>query len=85
VLALALGCAVALGSLAAPLVGGGDRSGLRLAGERSVVVESGDTVWSIAGEVAGPGQDVRTVVDAIEELNDLQGSVVVPGQVLELP
>jgi hypothetical protein len=25
------------------------------------------------------------VVDAIEELNDLEGSVVVPGQVLELP
>jgi Tfp pilus assembly protein FimV len=69
----------------APLVGGGDRGGLRLAGERSVVVEPGDTVWSIAGEVAGPGQDVRTVVDAIEELNDLEGSVVVPGQVLELP
>ncbi len=63
----------------------GGRGGLRLAGERSVVVEPGDTVWSIAGEVAGPGQDVRTVVDAIEELNDLDGSVVVPGQVLELP
>jgi hypothetical protein len=85
VLALALGGAVALGSVVAPLVGGGGVSGLRLAGERSVVVESGDTVWSIAGEVAGPDQDVRTVVDAIEELNDLEGSVVVPGQVLELP
>ncbi|SDX52177.1 LysM domain-containing protein [Geodermatophilus africanus] len=85
VLALALGGAVALGSVVAPILGGGGQDGLRLAGERSVVVEPGDTVWSIAGEVAGPGQDVRTVVDAIEELNDLEGSVVVPGQVLELP
>ncbi|MGY1733264.1 LysM peptidoglycan-binding domain-containing protein [Geodermatophilus sp. SYSU D01045] len=59
--------------------------GLRLAGESSVVVESGDTVWSIAAEVAGPGQDVRAVVDAIEELNDLEAAVVVPGQVLRLP
>ena len=84
VLALALGGALALGSVAS-FVGGGDQGGLRLAGERSVVVQPGDTVWSIAGEVAGPGQDVRTVVDAIEELNDLEGSVVVPGQVLELP
>jgi Tfp pilus assembly protein FimV len=84
VLALVLGGAVALGSVVAPLGGGGD-SGLRLAGERSVVVEPGDTVWSIAGEVAGTDHDVRTVVDAIEELNDLEGSVVVPGQVLELP
>ena len=59
--------------------------GLHLAGESSVVVEQGDTVWSIAGEVAGPGQDVRAVVDAIQELNDLEGSALVVGQVLRLP
>ncbi|MGY1671747.1 LysM peptidoglycan-binding domain-containing protein [Geodermatophilus sp. SYSU D00710] len=59
--------------------------GLRLAGESSVVVQPGDTVWSIAGEVAGPEQDVRVVVDAIEELNDLEDSAVVAGQVLRLP
>jgi nucleoid-associated protein YgaU len=59
--------------------------GLQLVGESSVVVEPGDTVWSIAGEVAGDGRDVRTVVHAIEELNDLEGSVVVAGQVLRLP
>ena len=58
---------------------------LRLAGGSSVVVESGDTVWSIAAEVAGPDEDVRVVVDAIEALNDLDRAVVVPGQILELP
>ncbi len=84
-LVLAFGGAVALGSLVAPLVEGAGDGGLQLAGERSVVVEPGDTVWSIAGEVAGADQDVRTVVDAIEELNDLEGSALVPGQVLELP
>ena len=84
VLALALCGAGALGGWMAPYVGGGD-GGLRLAGGSSVVVESGDTVWSIAGEVAGNEQDVRVVVDAIEELNDLEGSAVVPGQVLQLP
>ena len=68
-----------------PLVQGADGGELQLAGERSVVVEPGDTVWSIAGEVAGADQDVRTVVDAIEELNDLEGSALVPGQVLALP
>ena len=67
------------------LGGAGGDGGLRLAGESSVVVEPGDTVWSIAGEVAGNEQDVRVVVDAIEELNHLEGSVVVPGQVLQLP
>jgi LysM domain-containing protein len=84
-LALALGGAVALGWLVAPLAAGSDDGGLQLAGEGSVVVEPGDTVWSIAGDVAGADQDVRTVVDAIEELNDLEGSALVPGQVLELP
>ncbi|MEX5719046.1 LysM peptidoglycan-binding domain-containing protein [Geodermatophilus maliterrae] len=82
--ALTLGGAVALGSWISPLLPGGD-GGLRLAGESSVVVEPGDTVWSIAGELAGDGQDVRVVVDAIEELNDLEDSAVVPGQVLQLP
>ncbi len=59
--------------------------GLRLAGESSVVVEQGDTVWSIADRVTGPDEDVRAVVDAIVVLNDLEGSVVVPGQVLQVP
>ncbi|PRY48747.1 LysM domain-containing protein [Geodermatophilus tzadiensis] len=84
VLALALGGALVLGSVVAPWVTGGE-AGLRLAGESSVVVRPGDTVWSIAGEVAGGEQDVRVVVDAIEELNDLEGAGVVPGQVLRLP
>jgi hypothetical protein len=59
--------------------------GLRLAGDSGVVVERGDTVWSIADRLTGPDQDVRAVVDAIEVLNDLEGAVVVPGQVLRLP
>ena len=85
VTALALGGAVALGAWLAPIVGGDGTGDLRLAGGSSVVVQEGDTVWSIAGELAGSEQDVRVVVDAIEELNDLEGSVVVPGRVLELP
>ncbi|WP_409331439.1 LysM peptidoglycan-binding domain-containing protein [Trujillonella humicola] len=63
----------------------GSGSGLELAGGSSVVVAPGDTVWSIAAAVADPGEDVRAVVDAIERLNDLEGAVVVPGQVLEVP
>ncbi|RBY85180.1 LysM peptidoglycan-binding domain-containing protein [Blastococcus sp. TF02A-26] len=65
------------------LLGGGEE--LELAGGSSVVVRPGDTVWSIATTVADDGEDVRAVVDAIGRLNDLEGSAVVPGQVLELP
>lgn len=81
VMSLALG--VALGSWIAPLVAGND-GGLQLAGESSVVVRPGDTLWSIASAVEGDG-DVRALVDEIQELNDLRGSVLVPGQTLLLP
>jgi nucleoid-associated protein YgaU len=81
VLTLALG--VAMGSWLGPLLAGGDGD-LRLAGVQSVVVQPGDTLWSIAADAAGTA-DVRAVVDRIQELNGLQGTVLMPGQVLELP
>jgi nucleoid-associated protein YgaU len=80
---LAMAAAVALGSWLGPLVDGGG-SELRLAAESSVVVRSGDTLWSIASLVA-EGADVRTVVDRIQELNGLEGTEIQPGQTLLLP
>jgi len=80
---LTLAAGVALGSWLGPLLAGGGDD-LRLAGVQSVVVQPGDTLWSIAAEVAGSG-DVRDVVDRIQELNGIQGAVLIPGQVLELP
>jgi hypothetical protein len=81
VLTLALG--VAIGSWLGPLLAGGGDD-LQLAGVQSVVVQPGDTLWSIASGVAGTA-DVREVVDRIQQLNDLRGTVLIPGQVLELP
>jgi nucleoid-associated protein YgaU len=81
VLTLALG--LAIGSWLGPLLAGGDGD-MRLAGVQSVVVQPGDTLWSIAGDAAGTA-DIREVVDRIQELNGLQTTVLVPGQVLELP
>jgi len=81
-----LGLAVGVGAaaLAGASFGGGPGDGLHLAGQSSVVVRSGDTLWSIASSIAA-GQDVRTVVDRIQELNGLRGSDLAPGQVLRLP
>ena len=76
---------VALGSWVGSAVAGGDEGGLRLAGESSVIVHPGDTLWSIAAAVAGEGDDVRAVIADIRELNELPDAVVVPGQVLVLP
>ncbi|MCW2699664.1 MAG: Peptidoglycan-binding lysin domain protein [Blastococcus sp.] len=80
---LALASGVALGSWLGPLVGGAGE--LRLAGESSVVVQSGDTLWSIATFLAGPGDDVRAVVDEIQRTNGLRSADLAPGQVLQLP
>jgi nucleoid-associated protein YgaU len=84
-LVLGLTVGVALGSWVGSVVAGGEESGLRLAGESSVVVHPGDTLWSIAAAVTGEGGDVRAVVADIRELNELPDAVVVPGQVLVLP
>jgi nucleoid-associated protein YgaU len=80
---LTLSAGVAIGSWLGPLIAGAGGD-LRLAGVQSVVVQPGDTLWSIAADVAGTG-DVREVVDRIQELNGIHNSVLIPGQVLELP
>ena len=80
---LALAVAVGVGSWLGPLLGndGGD---LRLAGVSTVVVQPGDTLWSIASSLGGDG-DVRALVDEIQQLNDLAGADLLPGQTLQLP
>ncbi|MEJ5945094.1 LysM peptidoglycan-binding domain-containing protein [Pseudokineococcus basanitobsidens] len=50
-----------------------------------VVVLPGDTLWSLADEVAAPGEDVRDVVLEIEELNGLTSADVAVGDRLLVP
>ena len=80
---MALAAGVALGSWLGPLLAGGNGD-LRLAGGSSVVVQPGDTLWSIATSLDDDG-DVRALVDDLQRLNDLEGAELVPGQVLQLP
>jgi nucleoid-associated protein YgaU len=75
---------VGLASLAGTVLGGADARPLHLAGQSSVVVRPGDTLWSVASSVAGNG-DVRVVVARVREANGLHGSDLRPGQVLVLP
>jgi LysM repeat protein len=49
----------------------------------AVVVQPGDTLWSIARAVA-PHQDPRVVVDRLVERNGIRASALVPGQVLRI-
>jgi len=83
-LVLALAAGVALGSWLSAFFGSDGGGDLRLAGVTSVVVQPGDTLWSIAAPAAGDG-DVRAEVAAIRRLNGLSSARLVPGQTLQLP
>jgi hypothetical protein len=48
------------------------------------VVQSGDTLWSIAGDCA-PRRDRAATIEDIRELNGLEGYTVHAGQRLTLP
>ena len=50
----------------------------------TVVVEPGDTLWSIAA-ARYPGDDVRIRVQDIEQANGLAGPTIDVGQTLKLP
>jgi nucleoid-associated protein YgaU len=50
----------------------------------TVVVQPGDTLWSIAA-ARYPGDDVRIRVQDIEQANGLAGPAIEVGQTLKLP
>jgi nucleoid-associated protein YgaU len=54
------------------------------AADSTVVVQQGDTLWSIA-TAHYPGDDVRERVQDIEAANGLQGPQIEAGETLRLP
>jgi nucleoid-associated protein YgaU len=52
--------------------------------ESTVVVQPGDTLWSIAS-AHYPGDDVRVRIEDIEHANGLAGPTIEVGQELRLP
>jgi hypothetical protein len=79
-LALLLFAAFSLGRTGAE----GSTSAEPVAETRTTVVLPGDTLWSVAQELA-PGRDPRPVVEQIRRLNDLPGAGLRAGQLLVLP
>jgi hypothetical protein len=76
----AVGVAVGL----ATIFGGGTGVASRRGAPRAVVVRAGETLWDLARAHAPQGLDPRAFVDAVIELNGLQG-IPQAGQRLRLP
>jgi hypothetical protein len=54
---------------------------LRAPAPATVTVQTGDTLWSIAGRIA-PGRSPIAEIATLQRLNHLGGTALVPGQVL---
>lgn len=82
---LAVILAVALASaIVEPLRSGGSAAAIDALATESVVVSSGDTLWSIAQRCADD-LPARDVVSWIQERNGIEGGLIVPGQRLVVP
>jgi LysM repeat protein len=80
VMLLALSVSVGL----AVVAHGGTAAQDSAAQDSTVVVQPGDTLWSIAAQ-RYPSDDVRARVDDIERANGLQSPVIDAGEILRLP
>lgn len=63
---------------------GPERGVVRMGTGSAHVVAAGETLWDVA-EAVGAGADTRAVVDELMRLNDLDGPMLQPGQVLAVP
>ncbi len=48
------------------------------------MVSAGDTLWSISCEYKKSGQDVRSYLYELRELNNLNDCIIYPGQVIQI-
>lgn len=76
-------------ALVSAMIGGGAalagrEDGVPTGGFFTVTVDPGDSLWTIAQDVA-PADDPRDVVAAISRLNALDGAVLKAGQRLAIP
>lgn len=53
--------------------------------KRTVDVQQGDTLWDIANTYQPSGTNIRTYIEEIKLLNDLDNNAIYVGQLLYLP
>lgn len=52
--------------------------------EETYRVRSGDSLWSISGEYCPDSVDRQAWIDKVRRMNDIDGSIIYPGQVLTI-
>ena len=52
--------------------------------EETYRVRSGDSLWSISGEYCPDSVDRQEWIHKVRKLNDIDGSIIYPGQVLTI-
>jgi len=83
-LAIIIGLGLVAALLIRPAAAASDAAPAAHTHTHTVVVGDGQSLWSIAADAAGD-DDPRDVIVEISEMNGLSGSVVHPGQRLEVP
>jgi Tfp pilus assembly protein FimV len=83
-LVLALTAALVAGAWAGPIARAVGDPAPAPVGRTTYLVRAGDTLWSIAKDVA-PSGDPRALVDAISAANGVDAGGLVPGRVLVIP
>lgn len=79
-------CAVLLAVLVAlPLVAQGESAHQPSVAESFVCVQAGDTLWDISSRHRTASQSVSECLQWIVERNGLTSSLIVPGQIIEVP
>ena len=81
VVSLAVGCVGLVGASGAVAVDEPPKA----PAVQTVRVLPGDTLWSIASEIPGPGEDIRDVIADIVAMNGLDTSAIHVGQELTIP
>ena len=51
----------------------------------TVIVQPGDTVWSLAEQGAAKGADIQSVVDDMVAVNHIGAAGLMPGQRIQIP
>lgn len=52
---------------------------------REVTVKPGDTLWKISKQNMRQNEDIRCYIYEIRQINNLQTSKIIPGQVIRIP